>query len=295
MASERLTTAAGGVVWRKRPGPRRPEPRVEVLVVHRPSYDDWTFPKGKTDPGETLQQTAVREIGEEAGVRVRLGHPLRQVTYPVSGGTKVVAYWSARVTGDDETPFVPNKEVDEIRWVGLDDARTLLTYEHDAGLLEEFRELYDRQAHRTRTLVLLRHGKAEPRGPRWPDDLERPLAPSGGRRAGDLVPLLHAYGVARVVSSPAVRCTQTVEPYARSVSTFLEIDDRLSEQTRPALVRRSIDALMDRKKPVVLCSHRPTLPWVLEAIGIDVDGLAPGAGLVVHHRGGIVHAVEKLP
>lgn len=294
MASERITTAAGGVVWRKRPGPRRPEPRVDVLVVHRPSYDDWTFPKGKTDPGETLQQTAVREIGEEAGVRVRLGHPLQQVTYPISGGTKVVSYWSARLVGTDEdAPFVPNKEVDEIRWVGLDEARTLLTYDHDLGLLEEFRALRERQAHRTRTLVVLRHGKAESRSAEV-DDLERPLTPSGDTRAIDLVPVLDAYGIERVVSSPAVRCAQTVEPYARSISTFLEIDDRLSEQTRPALVLRSIGSLMDRKKPAVLCTHRPTLPWVFDAIGTELDELAPGDGVVVHHRGGVIHATEKL-
>lgn len=294
MASERTTTAAGGVVWRKRPGPRRPEPRVEVLVVHRPSYDDWTFPKGKTDPGETLQQTAVREIGEEAGVRVRLGHPLRQVTYPISGGTKVVSYWSARLVGtDDATPFVPNKEVDEIRWVEISEAQGLLTYDHDIGLLEEFRELHERQAHRTRTLVVLRHGKAEARSADV-DDLARPLTPVGDTRATELVPLLDAYGVQRVVSSPAVRCAQTVEPYARSISTFLEIDDRLSEQTRPAQVLRSVGSLMDRKKPVVLCTHRPTLPWVFDAIGTALDDLAPGAGVVVHHRGGVIHATEKL-
>ncbi len=295
-ASERTTTAAGGVVWRKRPAPRRPDPRVEVLVVHRPSYDDWTFPKGKTDPGETLQQTAVREISEEAGVHVRLGHPLQQVTYPISGGTKIVSYWSARVaSSDDSAPFVPNKEVDQIRWVGLDEAGALLTYEHDLRLLEEFRGLCARQAHRTRTLVVVRHGKAEPRSARYADDLARPLARAGSDRAGALTPLLEAYGVQRVVSSPAVRCAQTVEPYARSISTFLEIDDRLSEQTSAPQVQRSIETLLDRKKPLVLCTHRPTLPWVLEAIGVDQQDLAPGAGLVVHHRGGAVHAVEQLP
>jgi 8-oxo-dGTP pyrophosphatase MutT (NUDIX family)/phosphohistidine phosphatase SixA len=294
MASERITTAAGGIVWRKKPGPRRPEPGIEVLVVHRPGYDDWTFPKGKTDPGETLQATAVREIGEEAGVRVRLGHPLQDISYPISGGVKHVSYWCARVLGPDSaTPFVPNKEVDQIRWVGLREARKLLTYDHDLQLLKTFDGLRDRQAHRTRTLIVVRHAKAVPRSGEL-DDLARPLTSSGAERAQSLVPVLGAYGPGRLVSSPAVRCTQTVEPYAHSISTFLEIDDRLSEDTRAAQVRRSVDALLDRKNPVVLCSHRPTLPWIFEAIGIPVEELAPGQGVVVHHRKGRVHATEKL-
>jgi 8-oxo-(d)GTP phosphatase len=293
MASERITTAAGGVVWRKRPGSRRPEPPVEVLVVHRPSYDDWTFPKGKTDPGETLQQTAVREIHEEAGMRVRLAHPLQTVSYPISGGTKLVSYWTARPDGDDDAPFVPNKEVDEIRWVGLRDARELLTYPHDVALLDEFDDLRKNKAHRTRTVIVLRHAKAEPRADDV-DDLGRPLAPAGEARAEAVVPLLRAYGIRRVVTSPAVRCAQTVEPFAQSIPTFLEVDDRLSEQTRPALVRRSVGALLDRKKPVVLCTHRPTLPWVFDAIGIEQQQLAPGQAVVVHHRGGVIHATETL-
>ncbi|TGN31700.1 NUDIX hydrolase [Aeromicrobium chenweiae] len=294
MGSERITTAAGGIVWRNRTGPARPQPRVELLVVHRPSYDDWTFPKGKTDPGEELQTTAVREIGEEAGVRVRLGHPLQDISYPISGGTKRVSYWCARLVGSDEaTPFVPNKEVDEIRWVSPKDARSLLTYEHDRQLLETFRALQERQAHRTRTLVVLRHGKAAPRSSGI-EDLDRPLTSAGLDRARALVPVLGAYGIRRVVSSPAVRCAQTVEPYAHSIDTFLEIDDRLSEDTRSAQVERSIAAIMDRKKPAVLSSHRPTLPWILDAIGVDQVELAPGQGIVVHHRKGVVHATELL-
>ena len=294
MASERITTAAGGLVWRKRTGPSRPEPRVEVLIVHRPSYDDWTFPKGKTDPGETLRVTAVREIAEETGLRVRLGHPLQDIVYPISGGAKHVAYWCARVIGPDEAaPFVPNKEVDELRWVGLREAAKLLTYAHDGELLETFRELRERQAHRTRTLIVLRHAKAVPRSADL-DDLERPLTSAGMARANELVPQLAAYGIRRVVSSPALRCAQTVEPYAHSISTFLEIDDRLSEETRAAQVQRSLDALLDRKKPVVLCTHRPTMPWVFDAIGVELENLAPGQAVVVHHRGGTVHATEKL-
>lgn len=294
MAGERITTAAGGIVWRNRQGATRPDPRVEVLIVHRPSYDDWTFPKGKTDPGEQLQTTAVREIAEEAGIRVRLGHPLQDLSYAISGGTKIVSYWCARALGTDENqPFVPNKEVDEVRWVSMRDARKFLTYQHDRDLLETFKHLRERQAHRTRTLIVLRHGKAVPRSSDL-DDLERPLTSTGAAQANALIPLLGSYGIRRVVSSPAVRCTQTVEPYAQSISTFLEIDDRLSEDTKPGQVQRSLAAMMDRKKPVVLSTHRPTLPWVFEAIGTDLVDLSPGQGVVVHHYKGEVLATEFL-
>ena len=164
------------------PDPAAAEPRVDVLVVHRPSYDDWTFPKGKVDPGEALQATAVREIDEETGLRVRLGAPLVQVSYPVAAGTKVVDYWSARAIGQGTTePFKPNKEVDELRWVGIREARELLTYKHDIEVLEDFRSLRERQGHRARTLIVVRHGKAAPRAD-YDDDLERPSPPSGSTR-----------------------------------------------------------------------------------------------------------------
>ena len=287
-----MTKAAGGIVWRKRKLSAGTEPRVDLLLIHRPRYDDWTFPKGKTDPGETLQAAATREIGEETGARVRLGHPLGELSYPVAGGLKSVSYWSARLVGDSQ-PFLPNKEVDEVRWVGVGEARKLLTYEHDAVLLSSFVELLDRRAHRTRTLVVLRHGKAAPRS-QDVDDLERPLTSVGASQATMISSVLAAYAVGRVVSSPALRCAQTVEPYAHSISTFIEIDDRLSEDTSARQVERSVSALLDRKRPVVLCTHRPTLPWVFEAIGTDAPDLAPGEGVVVHHRKGEVLAVEKL-
>jgi len=287
MASEQITKAAGGIIWRKATS------GIEVLTIHRPAYDDWSFPKGKTDPGETLQATAAREIAEETGLRVRLGHPVAEQTYAIAGGLKSVTYWSARAVGES-APFAPNKEVDEIRWVGLGDARSTLTYEHDISLLNTFVKLVELKAHRTRTLIILRHGKAEPRSDAE-DDLERPLAELGISQAQTLVPMLGAYGVLRVVSSPAVRCAQTVEPYAHSISTFLEIDDRLGEATRASQVQRSVLALMERKKPVVLCTHRPTLPWIFDAVGAETQDLAPGAAVVIHHRKGKVFAIEPLP
>ena len=296
MAREQLTTAAGGVVWRHRvsPSSEAGDPRrVELLVVHRPRYDDWTFPKGKPEAGENLAATAVREIAEETGLHVRLGHPLPDTTYLISEGPKRVSYWSARTVGPEDA-FEPNKEVDEIRWVRTAAARRLLTYKHDIELLDAFAELREDKAHRTRTLIVLRHAKAESRDDWSDDDLKRPLTKRGSEQAEALVPLLGAYGVRRIISSPAIRCTQTVEPYADRLSTFIEIDDRLSEDTRFDEVNRSVSTILDRKKPVVLCTHRPTLPRILDAVGADTVDLKPGEGVVVHHRKGVVLAVEPL-
>ena len=120
--------AAGGVVVRT--GPDGPE----VLVVHRPRYDDWSFPKGKQDPGETDEQTALREVAEETGLVCRLGAPLPDVRYrDHHDRPKLVRYWVMHPTADPG--FVPNDEVDEVRWCPPAVAATLLTYDHDRALV----------------------------------------------------------------------------------------------------------------------------------------------------------------
>ena len=299
MAGERLTTAAGGIVWRKRPatteaGATVGRARLEVLVIHRPGYGDWTFPKGKPDAGEDLSTTAVREIAEETGLRVRLCHPLPPTQYRVASGTKRVSYWVARVVGTDHEPFTPNREVDELRWVRPSEARGLLTYRHDVELLDAFSALREKDGHRTRTLVVVRHGKAADRHAWKGDDEDRPLVRAGVEQARAAVPAIASFGARRVVSSPALRCIQTVEPYAHSIHTFLQLDDRLSEDTRASRVAHAVAALTERKRPVVLCSHRPTLPWVFEALGLEPVHLGVGEGVVVHHRKGAVLATEPL-
>lgn len=296
MARERPLTAAGAVTWRRcapRPGSSGKR-GVEVLLVHRPRYDDWTFPKGKPDPGEDLVATAVREVAEETAQRVRLGHPLPDTRYRVAGGPKRVSYWAARVVGETATPFQPNREIDDLRWVRPGEARRLLSYEHDLDLLDAFLALRDVKAHRTRTLVVVRHGKAKAREHWRRDDLLRPLTPSGRGRADALVPLLEAYGVRRVVSSPARRCVETVAPYADARGLELRHDPRLSEDTTADDVRRAVEDVLAEKSPAVLCGHRPTLPWVFETLGVDAPELAPGEGVVLHLRRGAVVADEPL-
>jgi 8-oxo-dGTP diphosphatase len=123
--------AAGGVVWR--PGPHG-EP--EVLVVHRPRYDDWSLPKGKLDPGETDEECARREVEEETGLRCTLGAELASVSYvDRKGRPKEVRYWAMTVV---DGSFVPSEEVDELRWLTVDRARSLLSYRRDGDVLDSF-------------------------------------------------------------------------------------------------------------------------------------------------------------
>ena len=124
--------AAGGLVLRGRGAER------ELVVVHRPRYDDWSLPKGKVDPGETDEECALREVWEETGLSCRLGRELPATRYvDRKGRSKGVRYWEMEVTDGD---FVANDEVDELRWLGLDPALALLSYAHDRALVTQVLE-----------------------------------------------------------------------------------------------------------------------------------------------------------
>ena len=131
--SDGVVQAAGGVVSR-----RGEDGRPEVLLVHRPRYDDWTFPKGKLEPGETHEQAALREVEEETGFRCDLGRELPSTSYQDGKGRpKAVRYWAMRPLAGE---FRPHREVDEVRWLPPDEARDLLTHEHDSAVLDAFAE-----------------------------------------------------------------------------------------------------------------------------------------------------------
>ena len=124
--------AAGGVVWRRDDGGR-----VEVLIVHRDHYDDWTFPKGKLDAGETWEEAALREVEEETGIVPVLGPELVSTDYRDGHGrSKRVRYWS--MTVDRSTGFEPNDEISSVQWLTEADAVDRLTYDRDRTVLESF-------------------------------------------------------------------------------------------------------------------------------------------------------------
>jgi len=288
MAS-RSVVAAGALVTRH--GGR------EVLLVHRPKYDDWSFPKGKRDPGEHVSATAVREVEEETGLRIVLGRPLSPQAYLVaSGRPKIVHYWVARVRGDDDVSgYRVNAEIDGVRWVDLDDARRMLTYLDDLEMLEEFA----RHRRRTHALVILRHATAVPRKKWSGPDPERPLTPGGRDQAVALAPVLAAFGVRTVISSPSVRCVRTVEPYTRRRSVSLDTLRALSEEDADkAAIAALLDRLLSTPAATAVCSHRPVLPLVLDHLALDhlrldAEPLAPAELLVCHHRHGRVRALER--
>ncbi len=263
----------------------------QVLVVHRPRYNDWSFPKGKLDRGEHALTAAVREVQEETGVKVRLGPPLPDQRYSMGRRMKTVHYWVGEAIDDDDiSTYWPNKEIDDLKWVSIRKAPELLTYAHDRRTLRKSL----RKRPPSNALVIVRHASARSRRTWKQDDPIRPLLKAGTQQARRLIPLLAAYDVTRIVTSPSERCLQTVVPYAEQRGLKIRNRPVLSEESAyPEGVADLVSTLIQRGENSVLCSHRPVLPSVFEALSMEPIKLDPGGFVVVHHRQGEVIATEQ--
>jgi len=265
-----VVPAAGTVPWRRRRG------NLEVALVHRPKYDDWSWAKGKLDAGEEWPVAAMRETAEETGFLVHLGMPLPAANYTVLDrngvpATKQVRYWAAEVVGGKGRLV---NEIDEVAWLDVLTAHDKLDYARDRDQLRAVVRADAAGRLTTWPLAVVRHAKARARGSWKPPDPLRPLDDKGLAQAQAIAPLLAAYGVTRLVSSSSVRCADTLRPYAVSARIPLRLKDGLSEEgyaADPARSAQHLRRVVDRGVPTALCSHGPVLPSLLATLRQHVD------------------------
>lgn len=291
--------AAGAVLWRDGTDGRAGRDRVEVAVVHRPRYDDWSLPKGKLRAGELAAAAAVREVTEETGFAAVLGRRLRRECYPVPGGTKVVDYWTASSAGGS---FEPNDEVDQLRWLLPAGAAALVSYDVDRAVLATFAAA----PALTSTVLLVRHAHAGRRRD-WPDaDELRPLSATGVRQAAALRAFLPLFGPHRVHAAPRVRCVETVRELAADLGTGVTLEPLLAEEgywpSPNAGMARLLRLAGDAATAVVVSSQGGVIPHLVGRLalrgGVEVGPKIPnekGSTWVLSLHGDILVAADYYP
>jgi 8-oxo-dGTP pyrophosphatase MutT (NUDIX family) len=263
-AGERIL-AAGGVLWRP------VATGIELCLVHRPRYDDWSLPKGKLHAGELPLAGAVREVTEETGTHPVVGRRLPTQHYELGPDRKYVDYWA--MTPTDGT-FVATDEVDALRWVSPADAVTTLTYDRDRTLVARFAA----EPVPTATVLLVRHAKAGSRS-RWKgEDWQRPLDASGRAQVEGLRHTLRWFGPAAIRSAEPARCVQTVAPLAEDLGLPVGVESALSEEAYekdPAAGADRVLAAAAVGGVTVLVSQGGVIPGLVGTLA-ERDGVALG-------------------
>lgn len=278
----------------------------ELCLVYRPKYDDWSWPKGKNEPKESHRHTAVREVGEETGYAVTLGPHIAQIEYPLenegkksiskSGAknnsqnnnktevVKRIHYWMMREISENAAmrrlpafgPIKPAKptEIGNVIWLTPSKARKKLTHDSDRKVLDAFLEkLHDGQTE-YKTLILVRHGKAESRKSWQGSEATRPITPLGSAASYALGRELACYAPNRIVSSPWKRCMETVATFAHDSSLSIEQIAELTEDHHENKPKSTLSVLISEiqnldcnaknteaniNNSTVMCLHRPII------------------------------------
>jgi 8-oxo-(d)GTP phosphatase len=253
-------TAAGGVVWRIRDG------APEVLVIHRPRYDDWTLPKGKLLPGELDLVAAVREVGEEVGAEVAVQRRIGTIKYLVGDARKKVTYWSMRYRAGE---FEPNDEVDSVEWLRVGRAYQRLTYNVDRSVMRDFASTPVADS----VVVLVRHAKAGKRSDWRGDDKLRPLDAEGRRQAELLAAMLTLFRPTRIYAADRTRCIQTVEPLARATGLKVRVEPSFADEAFEEGPGGTVNRLLALAKPghvTVICGQGRSIPALIDQLGPGV-------------------------
>jgi len=284
----------------------------ELCLVYRPKYDDWSWPKGKNEPKESHRHTAVREVGEETGYAVTLGPHIAQIEYPLenegkksiskSGAknssqnnnktevVKRIHYWMMREIDENAAmkrlpafgPIKPAKptEIGNVIWLTPSKARKKLTHDSDRKVLDAFLEKLHAGQTEYKTLILVRHGKAESRKSWQGSEATRPITPLGSAASYALGRELACYAPNRIVSSPWKRCVETVATFAHDSSLYIEQIAELTEDHHENKPKSTLSVLISEiqnldcnaqntqntqnaeaniNNSTVMCLHRPII------------------------------------
>ena len=287
--------AAGAVLW------RATGDGIEVCVVHRPRYGDWSLPKGKLERGEHPLLAAAREVLEETGFRGRPQYRLPDVAYTLpSGVAKTVEFWVMRAEDAKPIPVADRTEVDAVRWLPPSAAGNVLTYPADAELVARMADL----PAMTACVPVVRHASAGERKAWDGNDALRPLDESGRRQAGELATVLTMFAPQRLYAATPLRCKQTLEPLAQSLglpivsdSAFSEPDDLDELPVRARLAAGRLAELRDGE-PVAICSQGKVMPPLLALLDGRKDASAyrtpKGGGWVLSWSGARLVALSRL-
>jgi 8-oxo-dGTP diphosphatase len=294
--------AAGAVLYRVN------QDEFEIALIHRPRYDDWSFPKGKIEFGESFLATARREVLEETGYAAKFGPLIAEIQYLAEGVPKRVKYWAAHAISEPKS-IADIEEVDLLEWHSLKSAKAKLTHEEDRKVLKLFKDMSP-GIDKNSTLILLRHAKALKRVEWIGDDGDRPLDNRGQIQSEKFRSIYEAYGIDEIFSSDAYRCLETVKPLGRDLGINVGIASDISEyqysrdKEKPLkFAKKFLKASKEGEsnKTVLLCSHNPVLPKILKELAgsmafDEIDrGLEPGDGWILFHRDGKVRAINFIP